>query len=663
MFRELFETAPDAMVVIDRSGTIVLANPQAEQLFGHPQQAMVGQPVEMLMPPGLRGTHTGHRDRYMEKPRVRPMGAGQELIGMRADGSEFPIEIALSPIDAAEGRFYVASVRDISETQRARQALVRARYDAALAQIGQTALEASHGMQLERLPELAGEALRVDTLAIALVDTHGALQWRAGLGLADLPDEALSRPTGGAGLWDRLFGGAVGLAVDDLAADPADGVRAAFVEAGFASAALVPLYDLDRPMGALLALSRALRPFDRDALHFLQSVANLLASALQRQRTQDELAHVHRLDAIGQLTGGIAHDFNNLLTVVSGNLQLLEADLDGRQLQAVESGLRAVARGADLTRKLLAFARRQRLDPHAIEVAELFAEIAGMLRPTLGASIEIEFETPARLPRVFADAGQLESALVNLALNARDAMPRGGRLRIAARQEHVAGEQAELAAGDYVVFSVADTGLGMSPEVLNRAFEPFYTTKSGGKGSGLGLSIVYGFVKQSGGHLTVDSRLGYGTRIELLLPVAPFGQPGAPVPVTGVASGGRETVLVVEDEAEVRRIAVAFLESLGYQVLAAAQATEALACVDSGAQIDLLFSDVVLGPGMTGAELGIEAQRRRPGLPVLLTSGYEQPVADAGATAPVVDHRFELLRKPYRREELAAAVRRRLDAR
>jgi PAS domain S-box-containing protein len=658
IFRELFETAPDAMVVIDDRGTIVLANPQAEALFGHPVAHLVGSPVEILMPVGLRATHIGHRDRYMAAPRVRPMGAGQELIGMRADGTEFPIEIALSPIRAGQGRMFVASVRDISETHRARQALVRARYDAALAQIGQSALENPQGVLLDMLPGISADALDVDLVAIALVDVaRGALQWRSSG--AALPDAVQDWSPGQQGLLQRLFDDGRAFAVDDLSGEH-DAVATALRGAGFSSAVLVPLHDLGRPMGTLLGLSRRPREFNRDAVHFLQAVANVLASAVLRQRSQDELAHVHRLDAIGQLTGGIAHDFNNLLTVISGNLQLLEADLDGGARQAAESALRAVGRGADLTRKLLAFARRQRLDPHAIDVRVLLADIEGMLRPTLGAIVELEIDAAPGVPHVFADPSQLESALVNLALNARDAMPRGGRLRIEAREVQLDVADGDLPAGDYLVFSVTDTGFGMSQDVLARAFEPFFTTKTSGKGSGLGLSIVYGFVKQSGGHLSVHSRLGYGTRIDLYLPAArPDAGRAAPAELRA-PTGGNETVLVVEDEPEVLRIAVAFLASLGYRTLTATNAAEALDVLDQDIHVDLLFSDVVLGAGMTGGELGREARRRRPGLPVLLTSGHERPTGDGGEAPHVRD--FELLSKPYRREALAEALRRRLDA-
>jgi signal transduction histidine kinase len=320
-------------------------------------------------------------------------------------------------------------------------------------------------------------------------------------------------------------------------------------------------------MGALAAIAREFRRFDHDAVHFLQTVANLLSSVVQRSRAQDQLAHSQRLDAVGQLTGGVAHDFNNLLTVISGNLQLLEAELADRPetLAVIASALRAVGRGAELTRKLLTVARRQRLSPRAIDPQALLHELGTMLRRTLGEIISVEIACPEQVSSVYADPAQLDAALVNLALNSRDAMPRGGRLRIAVREQRVEPDvaRAELKAGDYVVFAVSDTGIGMPPEVLARAFEPFYTTKDVGKGSGLGLSMVYGFVKQSGGHLVVESRLGYGTRIELYLPATRRSVATPETTAAGHAHRGHETVLVVEDEPDVRGIAVAFLHSLG----------------------------------------------------------------------------------------------------
>ena len=658
IFDALFNTSPDAMIVVDGRGRIVLANVQAARLFGYSIEQLRTLDVEALVPPRFRAGHAQHRARYVAEPRVRPMGSGQELTGLRADGTQFPVEIALSPIETPDGNFYVASIRDISETQRARQALVRARYDALVARIGRLVLESSSSDDaLEEIPGLIADEGGFDAVAIVLAPaSNSPLEVRAARAWTPLLDEALPpllRPE----LLASTRDGSAVITRDSLV--DADAHAASQRLAGAGDFVLAPMFDRGRPMGALVAVCGNAGSIDRDRVHLLQSVAWLLASNVQRSRTEEQLAHSQRLDAVGQLTGGIAHDFNNLLTVVSGNLQLLEPELADRpaELEILASAMRAVSRGAELTRKLLAVARRQRLNPQAVDPHRLLDELIPMLSRTLGEIIRVTIEAKPGLPHVFVDPGELDAALLNLALNARDAMPRGGTLTIGVRRQAVrSGDAADLAAGDYVVWSVRDTGLGMAPDVLARAFEPFFTTKDTGRGSGLGLSMVYGFAKQSGGHLTAESRLGYGTRMDLYLPAVQEPRAAAPRAAPGSSSGGGETILVVEDEAEVRRIAIAFLRSLGYQTLEAGDATRALALLDEHDDIALLFSDVILGSGMDGVELARAVRERRPQLPTLLTSGYEHPALPADSPEPM-----RVLRKPYRREELAAAIRAALD--
>ena len=651
MIPALFDAVPDALIVVDVEGRIESANRQAEALFGYAEGELAGVAVEALMPQEVRDRHHAYRAGYMAAPRIRPMGStGMALIGERRDGARFPIEIALSPLETGHGLRYLASIRDISETQRARQALVRARYDALVARIGQQALEsADEEAVVLGLPSLLADALGVGMVAIAFLDERGGLDLRAAVGLdtALLDERRLQQAA------QEIARGQVrivhGTPEQDIDRLPLFGPPGA--------EAVVPLLDRDRTGGALVAWSSTPRRFDHDAMHLLQSSANLLAALLQRRRTEEQLAHSQRLDAIGQLTGGIAHDFNNLLTVMSGSLQLLEMECGDRPETAelIASALRSVGRGAELTSKLLAFSRRQRLSPSALPPSRLLRDLELMLRRTLGDTIRLKVECADDIPAVYADAAQLEAALVNLALNARDAMPRGGDITLSVHEARVELDhpRENLRRGHYVVFSVVDTGLGMTPETLARAIEPFYTTKGIGRGSGLGLSMVYGFTEQSGGHFHIDSRLGYGTRVELYLPAV------APSDVQadasdGVSAGEGQRVLVVEDEDDVRNIAAAFVRSLGYRVHAVASATEALECLAAEADIALLFSDVMLGAGMNGKELAALVRQLRPGLPVLLASGYE----DAGAAADGDD--FELLRKPYQRSDLAAALQRQL---
>jgi PAS domain S-box-containing protein len=650
LYRALFDTAPDAMIVVARDGRIVLANPQAARLFDWPLAELVGLPVERLMPDEVRHAHVAQRAGYMERPRVRPMGAGKELVGRRRDGSRFPVEIALSPVADGDETLFAASIRDISETQRQRQALVRARHDAAIGRLGQLAFESADFDALaDSAMALVAETLGATAAGVALArPPHDELAACAMHGVTPALFDALCR---------RLSANFA--TAHDLAAVVSDADLAGlFRDAGIGGGRCVPLVDAARPAGALVVLTHDAPRFDRDAEHFLALVAHILATAALRHHAQEQLAHAQRLEAVGQLTGGIAHDFNNLLTVISGNLQLLEAELagDADASDTIARALRAVGRGAELTRKLLAFARRQRLSPRAVDPQRLLADLGAMLERTLGEPIRLHVACADDVPPAYADPAQLEAALINLALNARDAMPRGGRLEIGANARTIAQDDAgDVPPGRYVAFTVVDTGLGMAPDVLARAFEPFFTTKETGKGSGLGLPMVWGFVRQSGGKLAVDSRLGYGTRIDLMLPVAPDAASTATATTSNAQLRGDETVLVVEDEPEVRAIATKFLASLGYRVHAARDADEALHLLRATPDVRLLFSDVMLGAGATGVELAQAALAEHPALAVLLTSGDERASADDAAGA------FALLRKPYRIEELARAVREALE--
>lgn len=645
VFPQLFESVPDALVVVDETGRIALANHQAERLFGYTAGGLSGLSIEQLIPEDARARHRNHRARYMQSPRIRPMGgAGMALVGQRRDGAQFPVEIALSPLMMDEGLHFLASIRDISETQRARQSLVRARYDALVARIGQEAIELTdEDALINRVPELLSITLRADAVMIAFLKEEPLMEVRASIGTPWPFDGLLNTDH-----W-QYVSSSHPLVLDDL-----EGSSRPLPLLGgtTGSGAIVPLLDRGHTMGVVVVHSPQRGAFDHDAMHLLQSVANLVAAMIQRRRTEELLAHSQRLEAIGQLTGGIAHDFNNLLTVMSGSLQLLEerCSEDPDSAELIASALRSACRGAELTRKLLAFARRQRLSPTAVSPARLLEDLEKMLRRTLGDTIQLVVECPADAPAVYADASQLDSALLNLILNARDAMPNGGEIRLSA--EAVVSEED----GASIVFTVSDTGHGMSPETLALAVEPFFTTKQAGRGSGLGLSMAYGFVEQSGGHFHIDSRLGYGTRVRLSLPVAIASTPDAKPAPASVVNAPSECVVVVEDEPAVRNIAVAFLRSLGYHAQAFGSALEAIEYLAAHDEAGALFSDVMLGSGMNGVELALSARATHPHLAILLTSGYE----DSPAFDVDQSRQFELLRKPYTREELATALRRSL---
>ena len=381
----------------------------------------------------------------------------------------------------------------------------------------------------------------------------------------------------------------------------------------------------------------------------------------QRKHAENQLRQAQKMQAIGQLTGGIAHDFNNLLAVIMGNLELLHEQLTAqpRLLDLTQQALKSVDRGANLSRRLLAFARRQPLLAQPTDLNKLVLGMLDLIQRTLGSAIRVDKALATDLGMTLVDPGQFESALLNLVINARDAMPRGGRLlvetaNVLLNEEQVAAYQEDGQSGPYVMLAVRDSGIGIAPDVLEHVFEPFFSTKDAGRGSGLGLSMVYGLVKQSGGHITIDSEPGQGATVRLYLPQIEYQEASAPsepsVSDHTPLQGQGETILVVEDDAGVRLFAVTALERLGYDIRQAGAAATALQILDATPEVALLFTDIVLPGDMDGVQLAAEAQRRRPGLRVLLTSGYtEHTLVGNGHITEGV----EVLTKPYHKSELA----------
>ncbi len=384
----------------------------------------------------------------------------------------------------------------------------------------------------------------------------------------------------------------------------------------------------------------------------------------EQRDMESRLRQAQRLEAIGQLTGGIAHDFNNLLTVIIGNAEMMVLRLpDNDPLRPLaDLTLAAAERGADLTHRLLAFARKQALEPKAVDVNLLLGNMDALLRRTLGEQVELRWIGARRLCKAFIDASQLEGAVLNLCINARDAMAKGGHITIetanVALDENYADKHLEVTPGEYVMVAVSDTGSGMTPDVVAHAFEPFFTTKGHGKGSGLGLSMVHGFVKQSGGHVKIYTELGHGTTVKLYLPRARDGALVAPLAADAPITGGHEKVLLVEDDDHVREFALVQLKNLGYKVTVARDGHEALAIIKQTPDFDLLFTDVVMPGGMKGPELAVAARKINPALRVLYTSGYtENAIVHHGRLDPGI----HLLNKPYRRHDLALKLRQALD--
>ena len=394
--------------------------------------------------------------------------------------------------------------------------------------------------------------------------------------------------------------------------------------------------------------------------------ARVAAEIESRRKAEAALLRAQKMESLGQLTGGIAHDFNNLLQVISSNLQLLEVEFAGnaRAQRRITAALDGVARGSRLASQLLAFGRRQALAPQVLNIGQHIASIEDMLRSAIGSDIRVDVIKAPALWNSFIDPAQLENAILNLTINARDAMDGHGTLTVrlanAVLDAEYAASHEEVAPGEYVMFALTDTGSGMPPEVIEKVFEPFFTTKPEHKGTGLGLSMVYGFVKQSGGHVNIESEVGVGTTIRLYLPRAKAVAVAEPAADDGPVVGGSETVLVVEDDPDVRAAAVDMLKGLGYRVLKAADAEGGLAIVESGLPIDLLFSDVIMPGELCAADLAKQAREHLPGIAVLFTSGYTE---NAICVEGRLDKGTHLLTKPYTREALARKVRKVLDAR
>jgi len=645
MFEALVETAPDAMVAVDAGGRIVLANAQAGLLFGYHRSEMIGQHVEMLVPDGARSLHPRRRAAYAANPTTRSMGAGTELAARRKDGSEFPAEISLSSIQTADGVLVSAAVRDVTERKRA---------------------EAKFRGLLEAAPD-----------AIIGVDSSGRIA------LVNAQAE-------------RLFGYArdelVGELVDLLVPDAVRGVHPAKRDSYFTD-------PFPRPMGAGMQLAgrrkdgtefpaeislSSIETEDgvlvsaavRDVTERLEAQAERerLRAAAERERIEAQLQQSQRLESLGQLAGGVAHDFNNLLAAilnfsafVAEELGVLASEGHAERYDQILDDVGQISRAADrateLTHQLLAFGRREVVAPRVLDLNHVVVEVEQLLHRTIGEHVELVTSLGDDLWRIRADPGQLGQVLMNLAVNGRDAMPGGGILTIETGNLFVddayAAGMPGLLAGRHVRIAVSDTGQGMSKDVKERAFEPFFSTKPKGEGTGLGLATVYGIVTQAEGHAHIYSEPGFGTTITALFPATDEHALEPEARTRGVHARGGETILVVEDEALLRTVTERILNRNSYRVLLAATGADALELVEKyDGTIHLLLSDVVM-PQMLGKEVASRISELRPGIKVLYMSGYAQPVLASQGT---LDPGVVLLGKPFTESELLSKLREVLDS-
>ena len=401
----------------------------------------------------------------------------------------------------------------------------------------------------------------------------------------------------------------------------------------------------------------------------IRDITAIKKNAAEQQRLETELRHAQKMEALGQLTGGVAHDFNNLLAVILGNLEMIEEEVEGEGFvsDSIHEALEATKLGSQLTNRLLAFARRQPLSPRVINLNTLVIGMSDMLQRSLGGAVRVNMVIAKGLWDTLADPGQVENALLNLAINARDAMPKGGDLTI---ETSNAPAKRRGRSKDYVRLTIADEGVGMPSEVLERAFDPFFTTKQGGKGSGLGLSMVYGFVKQSGGNIAIDSAPGEGTTITIDLPRSDTSATEDDLERAEKSEPhGSEKILVVEDDARVRKVSTRRLKSLGYEVVEAESGDAALAVLERRPDIDLVFSDIVMAGGMDGVQLADLVQKQYKKAKILLTTGYPSGLLDSetgdadlsGLGVGTIGTKWPILRKPHTKQELATKIRETLE--
>jgi PAS domain S-box-containing protein len=620
--RAVVDTAVDGVILIDAMGNVLEFNPACEKLFGYAAEEVLGRNVKLLMPAPFRDEHDRYLENYRTTGERKIIGIGREVIGQRKDGSTFPMDLSVGEAKENGEAIFVGIIHDLTE----REGNARALYEGAA--------------QLRAVVDTAVDG-------VILIDAHGTI--------------LMFNPA-----CEKLFGfaahEAIGQNVKLLMPPPFRDEHDSYLE-NYHTTGERKIIGIGREVVGQRKDGSTF-PMDLSVGEATQTGESIFVGIIhdlsERKRTEEQLIQAQKMETVGHLSGGIAHDFNNLLTVMIGNAETLREKLKARAdlKYLCDSIVFAGERGAELTHRLLAFSRRQLLQPTEIDCNELIERMDKLIRRTLREDIDIRVVLGDRLPAVLADPAQLESAVLNLALNAQDAMPTGGCLTISTERteldERYLHTHPEVRSGEYIMVAITDDGTGIPPDVLKQVFEPFFTTKAVGKGSGLGLSMVYGFIKQSNGHVSIYSEPGLGTTVRLYLPTSP-GDSRARVEASSPAGlvRGTETILVVEDDPFVRGYAVASLEDLGYQVIMAENGVEALTRLNEVTP-DLLFTDVVMPGGVNGWELAERAKQLQPGLKVLLTSGYPLETLTSRGR---VSEEAHILNKPYRKTELASRLR------
>ena len=623
----VLEASPNAMVAVDENARITYVNPQAERDFGYSRQELIGQPIELLLPERVAERHTGHRSNFLARPGARPMGIGLDLAGRRKDGSEFPVEISLSPVRAPDGLQVFATVVDITARKAAEAALadserrfrdVLEASPNAMVGVDESARITYVNPQAERdfgysRHELIGQPIEL-LLPERVAGRHIAHR-------SDFIARPAARPMG------------IGL---DLAGRRKDGT--------------------EFPVEISLSPVRS-----ADGLQVFATVVDITA----RKSAESALLQAQKLESIGRLAGGIAHDFNNMLFAIRGYSELLALELsDGDTLNVAEAQERvqaiadAAERATSLTSQLLAFSRQQVVRPRVLDLSAAVTAVEPMLRPLIGENIQLLLRLDVGTGHIRVDPSQLDQILVNLAVNARDAMPDGGTITIetgnATFDEPYALEHFDVTAGEYSYLAVTDTGVGMDRATREHIFEPFFTTKEQGKGTGLGLATIYGIARQAGGHIWLYSEPGHGSSFKLYFPrvdgvvqATDAGEHRSPV--------GTGTILVVEDDDAVRDMTTQMLARAGFHVHAVADGRKAIDAITSATDpIDVVVTDVIM-PTMSGIELAEWIRAYDPLIGLVLLSGYTAETLDLQRAT---EHGALFVSKPVTGRNLVDAIHR-----
>jgi PAS domain S-box-containing protein len=715
-WRQIVQSAIDtAIVTMNPDGLVTSWNEGARRLLGWTEAEMLGHSLDRIFPEDNKQQLA----REFDDARSRGRGGGEEGWRLRSDGTRFWAAGAITPIrsDDDELTGFVKVLRDRTEQRKAEEVAAEERRALEILNRAGSALAAETDLhQLVQIVTDAGVELtgaEFGAFFYNVLNEKGesyTLYTLSGAPLEAFSKFPMPRNTE---VFAPTFNGEGIVRSDDITKDPRYGKnaprqgmpeghlpvrsylavpvmsRTGEVLGGLFFGHATPGVFTDRSESGLQGLAAeaavaidntslaqaaqreiADRRLAEDALREMNATLEqqIEERTAKLRENEEALRQSQKMEAVGQLTGGVAHDFNNLLQVIIGNLDTIQRHLpedQGRLRRAATQALAGARRAAALTQRLLAFARRQPLDPKPVNVNGLVTGLSDMIHRTLGETVAVETVLAAGLWQIEADANELEAAILNLAVNARDAMPEGGRLTIETSNAHIdeayAATLPEVTPGQYVLVCVSDTGMGMDADTVGKVFEPFFTTKPVGRGTGLGLSQVYGFVKQSGGHVKIYSEVGQGTSVKIYLPrLTAAGEPDeVPQDEPEPEGGSEETILVVEDDDDVRTYSVEILRELGYRVLEAHDGLSALRLLERQTRVDLLFTDVVLPGGMTGAQVALRARELRPGLKVLFTTGYAR---NAIIHHGRLDKGVQLVTKPFSSADLATKVRDVLDA-